>query len=377
MFISISMVMVSLHVASADSRQDKQHPIVGSWKLTSDWGKGGEKAKGQYIVTVSKDLTGKIKNIRQGWTAKLRSVKADKSLIRFNFYYGDKKSYDIQFQGNVADKKLKGTFSVLGASAVVEGALLTVDDVKTIASQVSVFDVYEKRQFTGSEGITLPFRLFIPRDYDREKNYPLVLFHHGGGGAGSDNRSQLESACIREWIDPKFQAKHPCFIVAPQIPGKDSKSSQNLEAAIKVMRLRIHAIHEMLDSLEKEYSIDKRREYVTGLSFGGECTWMSVLERPNRFAAAVPICGGNGLLPKTLADHVAKLAKLPVWVFHGDADNIISVDTSRQMVKALRDAGGRPTYTEYPNVGHYCWDKAYRDPKLVDWLFGQRLTNSR
>jgi predicted peptidase len=66
-----------------------------------------------------------------------------------------------------------------------------------------------------------------------------------------------------------------------------------------------------------------------------------------------------------------KFAKFPLWIFHGDADKVISVEVSRKVVKALRDAGGTPKYTEYPGVGHNSWDSAYRDSKLIEWLFAQ------
>jgi len=137
------------------------------------------------------------------------------------------------------------------------------------------------------------------------------------------------------------------------------------------MRKHIQTIHEILDGLEKEFSIDTNREYVTGLSMGGECTWMSIIERPDRFAAAVPICGGDWIIGMDAAERGKKFAQFPLWIFHGDADEVISVDVSREVVKALRDAGGNPKYTEYPGVGHGSWVKAYRDPELIEWLFAQ------
>jgi len=74
----------------------------------------------------------------------------------------------------------------------------------------------------------------------------------------------------------------------------------------------------------------------------------------------------------TVADRTEQVAQLPLWIFHGDADEVVSVEVSRKIVKALRDAGGNPKYTEYPGVNHYSWDLAYRDPELVAWLFSQK-----
>jgi len=137
------------------------------------------------------------------------------------------------------------------------------------------------------------------------------------------------------------------------------------------MKVHTKTIHKILDSLEEEFSIDTSREYVTGLSMGGECTWMSIIERPDRFAAAVPIAAGDKFIGMDAAERGRKFARFPLWIFHGDADDVISVNVSREVVKALRDAGGNPKYTEYPGVGHGSWEKAYRDPKLIEWLFAQ------
>ena len=364
-------------VAQSKDTDGKKSPAVGYWELTSDWGKGGEKGKGKHIVTVKSDLTGTIKDVKTGSASKLRTIKSQDNSLSFRFFYSKKQEYDIEFEGKIVDKKLKGKFTIFGATAVVVGERLTAKEAKSIIDRSSsVFDVYKARTFTSSEDNTLPYRLFVPKDYSPNKKYPVVLFHHGGGGTGNDNRRNLEGACVHEWILPKAQAKHPCFIVVPQIPGKDSKSSKSLQAAKEVMRLRIRTIHEILDRLEKEFSIDKSREYVTGLSFGGTCTWLSMIERPNRFAAGVPICAGDWLMNLSISERGKEFAQFPLWIFHGDADKVIPVEDSRKIVNALRAAGGTPKYTEYPGVNHYCWDKAYRNPKLIEWLFAQTRRQS-
>ncbi len=240
-----------------------------------------------------------------------------------------------------------------------------------------IIDDYEARVFTGSSGDTLPYRLFIPRDYSAGKKYPLVLFHHGAGGRGNDNLANLEGPCPLEWADAEHQARHPCFIVAPQIPRHAERDVQSAHGGrvlrTRVMRVLIRTIHEILDGLEEEFSIDTRREYVTGLSMGGECAWMSLVERPDRFAAAVPICAGDRFIGLSPAELGQRFARFPLWIFHGDDDQVISVEVSRELVKALQDAGGEPRYTEYPGVNHASWLPAYRDPDLIEWLFAQSV----
>ena len=99
-----------------------------------------------------------------------------------------------------------------------------------------------------------------------------------------------------------------------------------------------------------------------------------MIERPDRFAAAVPICATGLMVEMDAPDRGTTFAQFPLWIFHGDADNVVPVETSRKIVKALRDAGGDPKYTEYPEVGHDSWDLAYREAELIEWFFAQSRT---
>ncbi len=279
--------------------------------------------------------------------------------------------------GNISEKirnEFMKSTSIFSGATLIAGALyvsVCLSDYIGSAITKMTVDDYEPRIYTSSKGDRIQYRLFIPRDYDPTTKYPLVLFHHGGGGTGNDNRRQFEGPCPREWAGPERQAENPCFIIAPQIPRREQRDRRDGPPRTEVMRIHIKTIHEILDSLEKEFSIDICREYVTGLSMGGECTWMSIIERPDRFAAAVPICAGDKFIGMEPSEIGAKFAQLPLWLFHGDADNVISVDVSRRLIKALRDAGGNPKYTEYPGVDHGSWELAYRDPELIKWLFAQ------
>jgi poly(3-hydroxybutyrate) depolymerase len=372
--INLGTMMVAFAALTHGENSDEvQNPFVGTWKLTSNWLKKG--SEGIQVMMVNPDLTGTIEDVGNGWTTELRNVELNGNALSFDFYFEDTKDYEVDFEGTIVGKKIKGEFNIFGAKAAVAGMLLSAEEAAQIAAQPTIFDIYEARSYTGSKNNTLPYRLFIPENYDPIKKYPLVLFHHGGGGTGDNNRQNLEGECIREWILPEVQANNPCFIVAPQFPGKKSKSV--IDGTFS-MRGHIQTIHEVLDSLEKEFSIDKNREYVTGLSFGGECAWMSLVQRPDRFAAGIPICATDVYTDLTVAERKEHLAQLPLWIFHGDADDVVPVEVSRKIVKALRDSGGNPRYTEYPGVNHDSWSLAYRDPELVKWLFAQkRSSNSR
>lgn len=227
----------------------------------------------------------------------------------------------------------------------------------------------EKRTYTDAGGKVLRYRLLKPADYDDKQSYPLVLFFHGAGERGDDNEKQLVHG-VPEFARPENRKQYPCFLVAPQCPDKvkwvDADwggDAHTLPAEpTEPMRLTL----ELLDALPKEFRIDRNRIYVTGLSMGGFGTWDILARRPAVFAAAAPVCGG--------ADEAtaARIAKVPIWAFHGAKDTVVKPSRSRNMIAALKKAGGEPKYTEYPEEGHGSWGPAYRDPELLKWLFAQK-----
>jgi predicted peptidase len=84
------------------------------------------------------------------------------------------------------------------------------------------------------------------------------------------------------------------------------------------------------------------------------------------FAAAIPVCGGGNEARASLLVHTA------IWAFHGEKDAAVSVERSRKMIAAIRKAGGTPRYTEYKEVGHNSWERAFSEPDLLPWVFEQR-----
>src|SRR5262249_40614903 len=120
------------------------------------------------------------------------------------------------------------------------------------------------------------------------------------------------------------------------------------------------------DQLRKEFSIDDKRIYITGLSMGGYGTWDALARRTELFAAAAPICGGGDTA------QASKFKDVPIGAFHGAAHKTAPVERPREMIAPLKPAGANPKYTEYPGVGHNSWAQTYSDPELYAWLFAQR-----
>jgi predicted peptidase len=230
-------------------------------------------------------------------------------------------------------------------------------------------DLLEKKTIPDAKGKTLPYRLLKPDNYDPKQSYPLVVFLHGAGERGTDNDKQLVHG-VGDFASAENRQKYPCFLIAPQCPNESKWCEVDWGALSHTMpkepsepaRLTL----ELIAAMQKDFSIDAKRIYLTGLSMGGYGTWDLLARRPDLFAAGVPICGGGDEAT------AATIAKIPIWAFHGDKDTAVKVVRSRNMIEALKKADGVPKYTEYPGVGHNSWSKAYSDPEMMKWLFAQK-----
>ena len=222
---------------------------------------------------------------------------------------------------------------------------------------------FDARVYRDSSGGELQYRLLKPEPYDATKKYPLVVFLHGSGERGTDNLAQLKNG-VREFLgSPEAQAKYPCFYMVPQSPPGDAWSRRGYPDGVTDTSRRVL---EVIEALEKEFSIDPARLYIGGLSMGGFGTWDLISRYPDLFAAAFPICGGGA------PDRALLMKDIPIWAFQGGADPAVPPQMSRDMVEALQKAGGKPKYTEYPGVGHNSWTKAFSEPEFLPWLFAQK-----
>lgn len=202
----------------------------------------------------------------------------------------------------------------------------------------------------------LGYLLFLPTDESEKTDagFPLLLFLHGIGERGT----QLEKLKIygptKICSDPEQAAKWPFILVAPQCPESHFWSASQL-------RLLVEQICESCP-------VDRSRIYVTGLSMGGFGTWSILSSWPELVAAAAPVCGGGDPLK------AKKMAKTPVWAFHGEKDPLVPCQLSQAMIEALKAAGNEDArLTTYPGVGHDSWNNAYADPELYKWLLSKRL----
>jgi predicted peptidase len=210
-----------------------------------------------------------------------------------------------------------------------------------------------------ADGKEWKYVLFIPKDYDGKKAYPLILFLHGAGETGEDGEKQMKVGLGP--VVKKEAGTFPFITIFPQAqktpqgpPRGWAAESDNAKQALAI-----------LEEVEKEYKVDKKRVYLTGLSMGGYGTWSLAAAHPDKWAAIVPICGGGD--PKSAEE----IKDIPCWCFHGGADKVVPPQRSRDMVDALKAAGGKPKFDEFEGVGHDSWVKAYDTKELYDWLLKQ------
>jgi predicted peptidase len=208
----------------------------------------------------------------------------------------------------------------------------------------------------------------VPGNWTAAAAWPIVLFLHGSVERGDDGVAPSKvglANAVRNHPD-----RFPAIVVMPQCRPNASWDAPAMEAQIMAA----------LDASAKEFNGDPRRTYLTGFSMGGYGTWLIGARHPRRFAALVVVCGGiQWPTPEKItreepyAAIATKVAGIPVWVFHGNADRNVFVTESREMVTLLRGLNADVRYTEYEGVGHESWDRAYNEPELATWLFSQRL----
>jgi len=200
----------------------------------------------------------------------------------------------------------------------------------------------------------MPHLLYLPPGYGRDgdnKRWPVVLFLHGRGESGQN----LE--LVKTHGPPKLvsQGKQfPFILVSPQ-------TDHGWNAA---------ELGRLLDHIESHHAVDRSRRYVTGLSMGGFGTWSVLSAFPDRFAAAVMICGGGD------PTHAARLQDTPIWLFHGDKDTVVPASRSQAIADALKAADGNVRFTVYSGVGHDSWTDTYNNPEVYQWMLAQRRSSA-
>jgi Dienelactone hydrolase family len=205
----------------------------------------------------------------------------------------------------------------------------------------------------GKTGNLQPLRYltFLPKDYDADqtKRWPLLLALHGGAELG-DDLDKVKTTPIPRMV--KSRKDFPFVVIVPQCPPRQDWNPWELNA--------------LLDEVCAKYRIDEDRICATGYSMGGYGVWSLACAFPNRLAAVAPLCGG--CRPETMR----RIQNLPIQVFHGEDDPVVSIDSDRQCVAALKQLGSPVRFTVYPKTGHAIWTQTYANEELYSWFLQQR-----
>jgi|SRR5262245_14781416 len=246
--------------------------------------------------------------------------------------------------------------SLLAFLVILCGSIVIAADSPSPGKQVPAATTVKVKAETGDREVTLRYQLYLPADYETKQSekWPLVLFLHGSGERGDD----IEKVKIHGPPKLASQGKHFPFVVcSPQCPTGSRWNADELS--------------KLVDELANNYRVDRQRLYVTGLSMGGAGTWSLVSAYPEKFAAAMPLCGRGDL------GAIEKLARTPTWVLVGGKDRPETVQNCQEMASALAKAGGKGRFTLYFELPHDCWTVTYNNPEVYDWLLSHRLASGK
>ena len=216
--------------------------------------------------------------------------------------------------------------------------------------------MYTEHKWENGRYFNFSYAEYLPKDCEKNKKYPLVLFLHGAGERG-DN---LDLVCRHGYMKhvKESGAEYPFIIIAPQCPKG------------KYWGCYTESLLAFIDYICDTLPVDKERIYLTGLSMGGTGTWMLAMAAPERFAAIAPICGSG------IYWYGESLVKTPIMVYHGDCDEIVPINESVNMIKSVNKRGGNAEIKILYGVGHNAWDEAYLGDKLYNWFLSHKLTKA-
>ena len=245
------------------------------------------------------------------------------------------------------------------------------DNKQNIINHLQDTSLFQAHRYV-SNSTVLPFRLYRSQKANSQFSVPLVVFLHGAGERGDDNYRQLKH-CVKYFLDDTITGRYPFLLLVPQCPeGKRwvntdwNLPSHQMESEPTV---ELQAVMAVVDSLIGCGAVDPTRVYISGISMGGFGVWDALQRWPDRFVAAIAICGGGD------PSYSDRMKDLPIYIFHGLKDSVVLPSRSIQMYEALKASGSHDyLLITYPNFNHQCWDQAFSTPGLFYWLFGNKKT---
>jgi len=206
-----------------------------------------------------------------------------------------------------------------------------------------------------------PYALYVPENFDPAKRYPLVISLHGAYSNhrlnlrrvfGEGNRMPETDAMASSYLPPLREVD---FIVA----------SPYARGTMGYQGIAEKDVYDVMADVKRRFPIDGDRVYLTGLSMGGGGTLWLGLTRPDVWAAIAAVCAAA---PPGTEELARNALNLPVRLFHGDQDETVPVEVSRQWHRRFLKFDVKAEYVEYPGVHHNAWDLAYKNGAIFEWF---------
>jgi predicted peptidase len=232
------------------------------------------------------------------------------------------------------------------SSLVLLAATCFGSDASAPHQQAHVFDA------TVSHRMHLSYLLFMPASYGTtpDTRWPLIVYLHGGSLRG-DDVERLRTLGLPHLLEGK--PDFPFIIVSPLCPAGEIWTD-------------VEAIDALLDRMLQDYRIDPQRVYITGHSMGGRGALYFAYRLPSRFAAVLSLSPYS-----PITEWSGKLARIPLWLFHGTADTLAPIAETKELVQAIEAAGGHPRFDTLPARDHSILD-LYDRRDIYQWLLQQK-----
>lgn len=195
-----------------------------------------------------------------------------------------------------------------------------------------------------------PYIAYVP---DNLSDHPALLIQLHGAGERGNGGSDVDKVLVHGFSKiVNDDNLNDCVLIMPQCP------LDSFWAA------KVESIKKFIDEMTVKFSADTNRIYLCGLSMGGFGTWYTAMAYPELFASIAPCCGGG------MAWH-ADVLKMPIWTFHGLADDVVSPNQTIEMIEALKGKNPNLKYDLYEGVGHDSWNKAFSEQTL-NWILSHK-----
>ncbi len=238
--------------------------------------------------------------------------------------------------------------------------------------------------YVSSDGLKMPYTLLVPKNYNKNIEYPVVMFFHGADAKGTCNVKPIQK--LEPFYDTDAKTMSEAIVLIPQCVNKEDVATMGQYTKPGWWRYKDDGkgtLDVAMELLENEvlakYNCDSNRFYVMGLSMGGEATWKTLEKHPEKIAAAVAICGSNrgdnlSAGDSTDFEDATKIKDVPIWIYHGTEDQDVLVSVSEQRYDNLIAAGAENvTFTVLEDYDHDVWTYAAADAEMIKWLFNQNL----